>query len=238
MPYQAILFDMDGVLVDTHQAVTSFWQKWSRLYHLRLSQSDFQQNIYGCPATHTLDVFFPALNGAQREEILADLNASEINQPYTAVTGVIPFLAELKRYDIPRALVTSGQEWKVKAVLTQLGLEDAFNATVTVADIKQGKPDPDCYLLGAARLQVAPENCIVFEDALSGVKAAVAAGACCIGVQPEDPAPLLRAGAGYVVPDFSGVTLRVNGRAATPSFAYLQLDPEFSLPLQPKTMAA
>lgn len=237
MPYQAILFDMDGVLVDTHQAVTSFWQKWSRLHQVRLSQSDFQQNIYGCPATHTLDVFFPALNSTQREKILADLNESEINQPYTAVTGVLPFLAELKRCDIPRALVTSGEQWKVKAVLTQLGLDDTFNVIVTVADIKQGKPNPDCYLLGAARLQVAPENCIVFEDALSGVKAAVAAGALCVGVQSEDPAPLLRAGAGYVVPDFSAVTFRVNGRAATTSFAYLQLGPEFSLSLQPKTMA-
>jgi sugar-phosphatase len=237
MFYQAILFDMDGVIVDTHQAVTAFWQKWSRMHQVRLSQTNFQQNIYGCPANHTLDLLFPALNPDQRDDIIADLNASEINQRYTAVTGVIPFLAELQRCEIPRALVTSGEQWKVKAVLTQLGLDDTFNATVTVAYIKQGKPNPDCYLLGAARLQVQPENCIVFEDALSGVKAAVAAGALCIGVQPEHPVGLLEAGAGYVVPDFSAVVLRVNGSAAAASLPYLQLGPEFSLPLQPKAIA-
>jgi sugar-phosphatase len=238
MSYQAILFDMDGVIVDTHQAVTAFWQKWSRLYQVQLSQTDFQQNIYGCPANHTLDFLFPALNADQREEIIADLNVSEINQRYTPVTGVIPFLAELKGCDIPRALVTSGEPWKVKAVLSQLSLDDAFNATVTVSDIKRGKPNPDCYLLGAARLQLQPENCIVFEDALSGVKAAVTAGALCIGVQPEYPAPLLKAGARYVVPDFSAVTIQVNGSPATAP-PYLQLGPEtgISLPLQPKTIA-
>ena len=235
MSYQAILFDMDGVIVDTHQAVTAFWQKWSRAHQVRLNRTDFQQHIYGCPATHTLDVFFPALNPDQRGEIIADLNISEISQRYTAVTGVIPFLAELKRCDIPRALVTSGEPWKVNAVLTQLGLDDAFNATVTVSDIKRGKPNPDCYLLGATRLQVQPENCIVFEDALSGVKAAVAAGALCIGVQPEYQAPLLQAGAEYVVPDFLAVTLQIDGSPATAP-PYLQLGPEFTLPLQPKTI--
>jgi sugar-phosphatase len=238
MSYQAILFDMDGVIVDTHQAVTAFWQKWSGVHQIRLSQTDFQQNIYGCPANHTLDVLFPALNADQRAEIIADMTAYEIEQRYTAVKGVIPFLAELKRGDIPRALVTSGEPWKVQAVLTQLGLDNAFNATITASDIKRGKPNPDCYLLGAARLQLQPENCIVFEDALSGVKAAVAAGALCIGVQPEHPAPLLQAGAEYVLPDFSAVTLQANHNANMNGTIYLQLGPEFSLPVQPNTIAA
>ncbi len=238
MSYQAILFDMDGVIIDTHQAVTAFWQKWSRIHRIQLSPTDYQHNIYGCPATHTLDLFFTTLDADQRDEITADLTAYEINQRYTAVTGVIPFLDELKQCDIPRALVTSGEQWKVKAVLTQLGLDDIFNAIVTVADIKQGKPNPDCYLLGAARLQVVPEKCIVFEDALSGVKAAVTAGAFCIGVQPKHPTPLLQAGARYVVPDFSAVSLQVNGGAETGPHPYLQLAPDFGLPLQPKTIVA
>jgi HAD superfamily hydrolase (TIGR01509 family) len=237
MSYQAILFDMDGVIVDTNQAVTDFWQKWSQVHQVRLSQTDFQQHIYGCPATHTLDLLFPALDADQRDQIIADMTAYEINQRYTAVTGVIPFLEELKRNNIPKALVTSGEQWKVTAVLTQLGLNGTFDATVTVADIKQGKPNPDCYLLGAAHLQVEPEKCIVFEDAVSGVKAAVAAGALCIGVQPGQPTPLLEAGAQFVVPDFSPVTLQVNLSEGVEPVVDLRFGSVSSLRLRPEATA-
>ena len=209
MLYEAILFDMDGVIINTHQAVTSFWQKWAKVHRVQLSQADFQQNIYGCPANHTLDVLFPALNPDERDAILADMTAYEINQTYRAVKGVLAFLRELKQEAIPTALVTSGEHWKVDAVLTQLELNGIFDATVTVADIRHGKPSPECYLLGAERLQRSPERCIVFEDAISGVKAAVAAGALCIGVQPGNETPLLEAGARYVVPDFISVELEL-----------------------------
>ena len=101
-------------------------------------------------------------------------------------------------------------------------------------DIKQGKPNPDCYLLGAARLQVEPDKCIVFEDAVSGVKAAVAAGALCIGVQPDQPTPLLEAEAQSVVPDFSAVILQANLSEGAEPLVGLRIGPKSSLPLQPQ----
>ena len=107
MAYQAILFDMDGVIVDTHRAVTTFWQQWSQVHQIQLSQADFQQNIYGCPATHTLDLLFPALDADERQAIIADMTEYEINQTYSAVKGVVPFLNDLKRQDIPIALATN-----------------------------------------------------------------------------------------------------------------------------------
>jgi HAD superfamily hydrolase (TIGR01509 family) len=214
MFYQAILFDMDGVIVDTHQAVTDFWQRWSSKYHVELSQTDFQQHIYGCPANHTLDVLFSHLSSTERQAINTDMVTYEINQTYTAVKGVITFLRTLQAQNFPIALVTSGEHWKVNAVLTQLQLEHVFTATVTVADIPRGKPNPDCYLLAAQHLNKLPEQCIVFEDALSGVKAAIAAGALCIGVQPWDGKPLLQAGARYVVPDFTVISLQAGANSS------------------------
>ena len=214
MPFEAILFDMDGVITDTHQAVTEFWHRWAALHRLELSQSDFHQHIYGCPATYTLDVFFAHLAPAERQAIIADMVEYEINQTYTAVKGVIAFLEALSRLDFPTALVTSGEHWKVNAVLKQLKLEGMFKVIITVADIRQGKPHPDCYLLAASRLQKAPQQCLVFEDALSGVKAAVAAGTCCIGVQPHASDPLRQAGARYIIPDFRAVTLQAGANSA------------------------
>ena len=229
MPYQAILFDMDGVIVDTHQAVTTFWQKWSRIHQVQLSQVDFQQNIYGCPATHTLDLLFPALDADERQAMIADMTKYEINQSYTAVKGVLPFLSSLKQQEIPIALATSGEQWKVNAVLTQLNLHGIFDATVTIGDIRYGKPHPDCYVLAAARLQKSPEQCLVFEDAISGVKAAVAAGALCVGIQPWHSAPLLEAGARFVIPDFASIRLQP-GRDGADGALNLRVGSEASLP--------
>jgi beta-phosphoglucomutase-like phosphatase (HAD superfamily) len=64
MSYEAILFDMDGVIVDTYQSVTEFWQNLAQAYQVHLTQADFNQHVYGCPADHTLDVLFPHLNAS------------------------------------------------------------------------------------------------------------------------------------------------------------------------------
>jgi sugar-phosphatase len=211
MGYEAILFDMDGVIVDTYQSVTEFWQNLAKAHRVHLAQADFNQHVYGCPATHTLDVLFPHLNADERQSVLAQMVNYEINLTYTGVKGAVAFLHTLKEQSIPTALVTSGEHWKVNEVINQLGIDGMFTTQVTAGDIQRGKPHPECYLLAAQYLQKPPQRCIVFEDSISGVKAAVASGALCIGLgSPGMPSPLLQAGACYVVPDFTSISLLVH----------------------------
>jgi beta-phosphoglucomutase-like phosphatase (HAD superfamily) len=90
--------------------------------------------------------------------------------------------------------------------MDQLGIAGLFAAQVTASDIAEGKPHPECYLLAAHTLDLDPERCLVFEDAVSGVEAAVAAGTVCIGVAvPGREKALAEAGACHIVPDFSAV---------------------------------
>ena len=231
MNYEAILFDMDGVVIDTHRPVTEFWLTLAAEHHVELTPADFQQHIYGCPMSHTFDTLFPHFDHRQRQAIYERIQAYEVNLTYTEIPGVTALLQALKRYHIPTALVTSADTWKVEVVMHQLGLAGLFAAQVTVGDIQRGKPHPDGYLLAAQRLQKPPQRCLVFEDAVSGVKAAVAAGAICIGVQSPDRATaLLVAGATYTVPDFTAVNLpdRANGHK---NFLPLQISPDLNLPL-------
>jgi len=229
--YEAILFDMDGVIVDTHQSVTALWQNLAQRYQVHLAESDFSQHIYGCPATHTLDVLFPDLNADQRDSIMDMMVEYETHLTYTAVQGAVTFLRALKELSFPTALVTSGEHWKAHAVVTQLGIDGMFSTQITAGDIHRGKPHPECYLLAAQRLQKAPEQCIVFEDSISGTKAAVASGATCIGIGPLSAVPpLLKAGACGVVPDFSSITWR-NCKGQGGTLLELQIGAELRLAL-------
>lgn len=209
MIYEAILFDMDGVIIDTHQAVTEFWKEVAHKHGVSLTPDDFEQHIYGCPATHTFALLFPHLNADEKHAVFSKMMDLESTMSYTPVNGAIELVSRLKQKAIPTALVTSADQWKVQAVLSQLNLEGIFSVQVTVKDIRNGKPHPDCYLQAARKLGRLPERCIVFEDAISGVKAAIASGALCIGVQrPELASGLLKAGARYVVSDLQQVTLQ------------------------------
>jgi HAD superfamily hydrolase (TIGR01549 family) len=210
MMHEALLFDMDGVIVDTYHSVTTFWRQLATEHDIHLTQEDFVQRVYGRTSEHTLVSLFPHLTEQQRQVILAEIDASESSERYQGVRGITTVLRLLKSYGVPMALVTSGTKAKVRAVLQQLAIDDCFTTQVTAEDIQHGKPDPECYLRAAQALKKPPHACVVFEDAISGVKAAVAAGALCIGIQsPYNPVPLLEAGAHAVVPDFMAITFDV-----------------------------
>jgi sugar-phosphatase len=228
MTYAAILFDMDGVIIDTRPSVNTFWQRLAAENGIELTTADFHRDIYGCPMLHTLQIFFPQLDP---QAVSHRLDIYELNLTYTEIPGATTLLQACRQAGLPTALVTSANRRKVSVVMSQLGLKDVFTSQVTVEEIRRGKPHPDCYTLAAQRLDLLPEQCLVFEDAVSGIKAGVAAGAHCIGVQPPDgAAALIQAGAQWVVPDLRAVSLQLAGNGHRPT-PHLQLGPTVSLPL-------
>jgi HAD superfamily hydrolase (TIGR01509 family) len=205
--YRAALFDMDGVIVDTAEAVEQFWQQIAQRHGVRLSDEEIARCVHGRPARGVLDALFPWLDDTQREEVHALMREYEAADTYQEIPGAIQFITSLRRNGIATALVTSGEPAKVETVLRQLGLEGMFDSYITADDVRLGKPDPECYLLAARRLKVRPEDCVVFEDAVSGVRAAVAAGAACIGVaEPLCASELTAEGAMAIVSNFAEVS--------------------------------
>ncbi|MBN1963040.1 MAG: HAD family phosphatase, partial [Anaerolineae bacterium] len=210
MVYYAVLFDMDGVLIDTHEPVTRFWQEMAGRYGVTISEADFTRHVYGCPSEHTLAVLFSHLSAAECQGILDYADEFEARVTYTPLPGVLDLLRGLQAHGIPTALVTSGNRQKVRSVARDLPLDGLFTEQVTKEDVPHGKPDPAGYREAAQRLSVSPEQCIVFEDSVAGVRAAVAAGAFCVGVRPADTATALHeVGARHAITDFSAV--RLNG---------------------------
>jgi sugar-phosphatase len=114
--------------------------------------------------------------------LLAAVRKAEPGLTFQPQPGAVELVQGLVEADVPVGLVTGGSANRVAAVLDALQLQDCFRTTVTWDDVSRGKPDPQPYQLAAERLSVVPDECVVIEDSLNGVRSAVAAGAACIGV--------------------------------------------------------
>jgi HAD superfamily hydrolase (TIGR01509 family) len=225
--FQAVLFDMDGVVIDTRQSITDFWQAVAAEHNVTLTADDFDRHIHGVPVVTTLRALFPGLPPERDGEFLGRTTRYELGLRYEEVTGVRALLRSLKAAGVKTALVTSGMSWKVEEISRQLTLDGLFDVIVTAADVERGKPDPACYLAAAAKLEVPPAKCAVFEDSVSGARAAVAAGTACVGVQTGRLAALLVAeGVRHVIPDFT--TVRLDLSSGLPQ---LRLADGFAMPL-------
>jgi sugar-phosphatase len=192
---RAVLFDMDGTLIDSTHAVDRSWAAWERLWHVRLG---LRASSLGQPARDIVAARVPA---ADAEAAFRDIERLEVADTDGVV--VLPGVRELLRA-IPAdrwAVATSCTAPLAAARLAAAGIEPPV--LVTSSDTALGKPDPAPYLAAAARLGVAPEECLVVEDAVAGVQAGRAAGCATLGVLGSVPGATL--GADAIVPDLTAV---------------------------------
>ncbi len=199
----AILFDLDGVLVASQGSVERQWTRWANEYGL-----DPEQVIrvaHGRPTIETIREFAPPTVDHQAE--LLKMEQREIAD--MDLVHVIPGAADLLARIPPDrwTVVTSGTRPLAEARLKYVGLP-VPPKMVTASEISRGKPDPEPYLKGAAALRVAPKECVVIEDAPSGIRSGHAAGMRVIAV-PTTYSRDAIAEADYVVNRLSDLRLTV-----------------------------
>lgn len=209
-PFDAVLFDMDGVIVDSMPLHRSVWAAFARSHGL--SPTDAQiRAADGRRAAEVVTMLFGdhlsegevAQVAAEREEFFHEQLTTADIQP---VPGAEAYLRALGQAGVPRVLATSATPDNVRHFLTRLGFGDLFEAIVTAADVSQGKPHPEVYLTAAQRVGTVATRCLVVEDAIAGVQSGKAAGARCLGLTTSLPADVLTAaGADWVVPDLTAV---------------------------------
>jgi HAD superfamily hydrolase (TIGR01509 family) len=210
--FDAVIFDLDGVVIDTKVPIEDFWKKWGTHKGIAIDEKIMHEKIHGRPAHLTLNTIFAHLTETEKEEIKLAGEQMERDLTYSLMPGVKDFLQALVAHSIKTALVTSSLPEKVATVFQQLGLSGLFTKVVTADQIVHGKPAPDCYLLAAKKLQLPAQNCLVFEDSASGVKAAHDAGMTVIGVNDPIAVSLLKAeGAALVIPDFLQMKIKNEG---------------------------
>jgi beta-phosphoglucomutase len=207
-PPRAVVFDMDGVLVDSGAHHRDAWRAMCRDCGVS-PPPDFWRLTIGRPAEEAVALLVAGIDGAEACR-LADLKREHYSRlsrrGVVAVAGARAFVEALVRDRVPRAVATSASRRDLERVLEALGLRGQIDAAVTADDVRRGKPDPEVYLTAAEQLGVEPTACVVFEDAIVGVHAARAAGMRVIGVTTaHTEAELVAAGAERAVPDFEVV---------------------------------
>jgi len=209
MQFSAVLFDFDGVLVDTEWAIYDAWHRTFLAHGHPLPLEVYTQCIGSdfatwSPKTHLEELTGRAfdwhdLDTRRQEEIVRDL-AQEGPMP-----GAVELLEALQSARLPRAVASSSSHHWVDGWLDRLGLVSWFDTVVCRGDAPRIKPAPDLYLEAARRLGVDPAACLVIEDSLNGVKAAKAAGATVWAVPNRCTACLDFSLADAVLPDLAAV---------------------------------
>ena len=198
---KGVLFDLDGVVVDSESIYTQFWSDIDKLYPTGVE--NFAIAIKGNTLQRILADYFP--DNDVKQDILERIKDFEINMRYKPFAEAIRFINELKRNQFRIAIVTSSSQKKMDNLYPQNpGFREMFDAVVTGDMVSHSKPDPEPYLLGAEAIGVAPESCYVFEDSISGIESGIRAGATVIGLATTLPYDKIEGKAHLTINDFTG----------------------------------
>jgi beta-phosphoglucomutase len=207
---QAIIFDLDGVIVDSHPVHKHAWKAFFLSLGKDIPDHELSFVLEGQKREDILRHFLGDLTQEQvryygaRKEALFRNSVQELK----TIRGLPEFLDCLDAAAMPMALASSASRSRAGYMLEQLDLKRRFRVIVTGDDVAKGKPDPTIFRLAAQGLNVEPENILVCEDAVSGVEAAKQAGMKCLAIAANGRGPLLKkAGADRVVPDFTLASL-------------------------------
>ncbi len=201
---KAVLFDFDGVLMDTEPLYTGFWNEMGRRY---LHVEDFGPMIKGQSLVRIFDEYF-AGREADQTSIEEQLDRFEHDMPYGYVPGAQAFLEHLRDNGVPAVVVTSSNAKKMDNVYrAHPEFRSYFRHIVTSGMFTQSKPSPECFLLGMRLLDVRPGDTVIFEDSFHGLQAARAAGAFVVGVATTNPREAILPKADLVIDDLCGLSL-------------------------------
>ncbi len=189
---KAAIFDLDGVIVDTARYHYLAWKRLAARLGFNLSEAD-NELLKGVSRIRSMEIVANlggmSLSAGEMVSLANQKNEWFVEyisnmQPDEVFPGVVDLIAELRALGLRIGLASSSKN--ADMVLDILRIRDLFDVVIDGTMIIHSKPDPEIFLLAAERIGVAPENCLVFEDAEAGVEAALRAGMRCVGVGSEE----------------------------------------------------
>ena len=203
--FKAALFDLDGVVFDTEPQYTVFWGGICRQYHPE--HPGLEHEIKGQTLTQIYDRWFSGPLLSEQESITSRLNDYEQQMSYEYIAGFEALVATLHSHGVKTAVVTSSNIPKMQSVYRhQPGFTSLFDAILTSEDFDRSKPDPDCYMKAAQRLEAESDECIVFEDSFNGLRAGRAARMAVVGLATTNAIEAIKPLSDLQIINYEGLT--------------------------------
>ncbi|MCF3624378.1 HAD family phosphatase [Planktothrix agardhii 1801] len=203
---KAILFDLDGTLVNSDPLHYLTWAKVLEIYQFNIDHRFYQTRISGRTNAEIVADLFPEFSDEDIVKMvdLKELKFRELAIDLQPLPGLIEFLDWVNQQGFKTGLVTNAPRKNTDFILEILKLSDYFDSVVLSDEIGIGKPDPAPYQYCLDQLNILPEEAITFEDSPSGIRSAIAAGIKTIGVaSTHDPNSLKDLGVAFVIEDFN-----------------------------------
>ena len=201
--FKAALFDLDGTLIDTEEQYSVIWGQIGKEF--RPDVPDLHNAIKGNTLVRILERFFP--DPAVQEVVKKRLDVYESNMNYNFFPGAKEFILDIKKHGVKCAIVTSSDQKKMQHLKDKNpDLLSLFDKVLTSENFAASKPDPDCYIKAAAAFGLPKGQCIVFEDAFSGLQAGMSAGIYTIGIASYNSREDIQDKCNKVLDSFQGVS--------------------------------
>ncbi|NQW27675.1 MAG: HAD family phosphatase [Flammeovirgaceae bacterium] len=202
------IFDMDGVIVDNHLFHYQAWEALAKTYHLNLDSNDYRNHINGRTIGEIVKYIKKDATEKEIKKIGTEKEAlyRKIYQPFLSPTkGLISLLNAANKHEIPMCIGTSAPKENVHFTINGLGLSHYFHTILDDRSVTKGKPNPEIYLKCANALGLRNDQCLVFEDAISGIKAGNLAGSKVVALATSHLRSELSAD--LIIDDFTQVTI-------------------------------
>jgi beta-phosphoglucomutase len=209
----AVIWDMDGTLVDTGELHYQAWVELARELNKPFTREDFSATFGWRNPEIIPRIFGNNYSECEIQELgdrKENLYREKARLGVDLLPGAASLLAQLHHAGIKQAIASSAPRRNLDLILDVTGTQEYFTAIVSMEDTQRGKPDPQVFLMAASRLAAAPNRCLVVEDAPVGVQGAKSGGMRCIAVTfagHHDVASLRAAGADLIVPSLEDVTV-------------------------------
>lgn len=207
----AVLFDMDGVLIDSNPYHKTAIEIFLEKHNFHFTDEELKQKVWGRMNKEWLRAIFGeemseaeiVQHGLDKELIYRQVFEKDIKE----VKGLTPFLQMLQAHQIPCAVATSAPRPNVDFAFEHLHIASFFQAVLDESHVKHGKPNPEIYLKTAKTLGFPPDRCIVIEDSLAGTKSGKASGAKVIGITTTHSPEELRPTSDLIIDDFTNLSI-------------------------------
>ena len=177
---KAVIFDLDGTLLDNNSFHRKTWEAYLKNIEKVISPEEFNANINGRTNKDAIEYIYGRKMSEEestRYTLEKEALYRQIYKPFIKpVPGLLHFLEILYKKNIPMAIATSGIQPNIDFMFENLPIKHYFKVIVNSSHIINGKPHPEIYLKAASLLDISPKNCLVFEDAVVGIRSAKAAG--------------------------------------------------------------